>query len=159
MVIIRPLDAAAVTYVCEHMRALDRAEIFATRPDDDVHAIAAATMALAQFGGVVWWNDEPVAVACAMPLWPGVWSVGMYATDLWPHVAYATTRWIGARLMPDLIATGAHRAECRSLSSHVTAHRWLERLGAVREAVLADCGRNREMFYLYAWTLTHIGER
>jgi hypothetical protein len=157
---IGPLDAEAVTHVCEHMRALDRAEIFATRPDDDVQAIAAATMALARFGGVAWKDDgrtsEPVAVACAMPLWPGVWSVGMYATDRWPRVASATTRWILSRLMPDLIATGAHRAECRSLATHVTAHRWLERLGAVREAALADCGRNRETFYLYAWTLTHM---
>ena len=158
------LDADAVTHVCERMRAMDRAEIFATQPDDDVRAIAAATMALTRFGGVVWKDNEPVAVACAMPLWPGVWSAGMYATDLWPQVAHATTRWIVSRLMPDLIAAGAHRAECRSLATHVTAHRWLERLGATREAVLADCGRNRETFYLYAWTLTHmkstnIGER
>ena len=156
---IRPLDTAAVAHVCAHMRALDRAEIVATRADDDAPAVADATMTLARFGGVAWWNDEPVAVACAMPLWPGVWSVGMYATDRWPRVARATTRWIASHLMPDLIAAGAHRAECRSLATHVTAHRWLERLGAMREGTLADCGRNRETFYLYAWTLTKMGER
>ena len=153
---IHPLDADAVTHVCVHMRDTDRAEIFATRYDDDAAAVAAATVALARFGCVAWSDDEPVAVACAMPLWPNVWSVGMYATERWPRVAGATTRWIKRRLIPDLIAAGAHRAECRSLATHAAAHRWLERLGAVREAALADCGRNRETFYLYAWTLAHM---
>ncbi|MGB8274062.1 MAG: hypothetical protein WCF16_02200, partial [Alphaproteobacteria bacterium] len=48
----------------------------------------------------------------------------------------------------------AHRAECRSIADHHEAHRWLERLGAVREAYLPDCGKNREPFVLFAWRLS-----
>jgi hypothetical protein len=152
---LAPLDHDAVAFVARHMRADDRAEIFATRCDDDAGVIADETMAFARFGCVAWSGGitpEPAAVACAIPTWPGVWSVGMYATDRWPEVARATTRWIKGVLIPDLVAAGAHRAECRSLAAHVTAHRWLERLGAAREATLAAYGRNREDFFLYAWT-------
>jgi hypothetical protein len=153
---IAPLERDAVAFVAQHMRAEDRAEIFATRCDDDAGRVAAETVALARFGCVAWMGAEharePVAVACAIPVWAGVWSVGMYATDRWPTVARATTRWIKGVLIPDLVAAGAHRAECRSLSTHVTAHRWLERLGASREAVLSAYGRDREDFFLYAWT-------
>jgi hypothetical protein len=154
---IAPLEADAVACVARNMRARDREEIFATRWDDDADAVARETVALARLGCVAWNGDAPVAVASAIPLWPGVWSIGLYATDAWPRVARAVTRWI-ARTTPALIAAGGHRAECRSLASHATAHRWLERLGAVREAVLPDCGRNRETFYLYAWTHRPAGE-
>jgi hypothetical protein len=152
---IAPLHGDAVAFVARNMRAQDRAEIFATRFDDDAGRVAAETVAFARFGCVAWSDrggQEPVAVACAIPSWPGVWSVGMYATDRWPEVAQATTRWIKGVLIPDLTAAGAHRAECRSLASHATAHRWLQRLGAAREARLAAYGRNREDFFLYAWT-------
>lgn len=158
---IAPLERDAVTFVARRMRALDRAEIFATRWDDDPDAVAAETVALARIGCVAWNGTgdagEPVAVACAMPLWPGVWSIGLYATDAWPAVARQVTRWI-KRTIPALIAAGGHRAECRSLATHATAHRWMERLGAVREAVLTGYGRNRETFYLYAWTHQPTGE-
>jgi hypothetical protein len=157
MVKMTPLDADAVAFVASHMRAADRAEIFATRANDDAAQVAAETMAYARFGAVAWCDmeagNEPVAVVCAIPLWPGVWSVGMYATDRWPKVAYETTRWIKGVLMPNLQAAGAHRAECRSHAAHAVAHRWLEHLGAKYEARLAAFGRNREPFYLYAWTL------
>ncbi|MGE5537323.1 MAG: hypothetical protein ACM30I_01805 [Gemmatimonas sp.] len=153
---LRPLDRDAVAFVAAHMRACDREEIFATRWDDDASAIADETVACARFGVVAWASGAPVAVVCAMPLWPGVWTVAMYATDAWLMVAGAVTRWIRRELMPNVAATGAHRVECRSLASHGTAHRWLERLGGRREATLTDYGRNRECFYVYAWTLTDL---
>jgi hypothetical protein len=153
---IRPLDAAAVGFVAARMREMDRAEIFATRCDDDPGRVAAETTVYARLGGVAWAGEEPVAVVCAIPLWPGAWSVGMYATDRWPRVALGVTRWIERSLIPDLIGVGAHRAECRSLAEHAAAHRWLERLGAVREAVLPDYGRNRETFHLYTWRLNDV---
>lgn len=155
---IRPLERDAVAFVARRMRARDRAEIFATRSDDDPDAVAAETVALSRFGCVAWNGAEPVAVVCAFPLWPGVWSVGMYATGRWPTVASTVTRWIAGTLMPALVAAGAHRAECRSLSTHTVAHRWLERLGAVREAALTAYGRRGEDFFLYAWARTTLGE-
>ncbi|HET9149496.1 MAG TPA: hypothetical protein VFO61_03360, partial [Alphaproteobacteria bacterium] len=85
---IGPLETDAVAFIAARMCAADRAEIFATRSDDDTSRVAAETMAYARLGCVAsWmgegWDVEPVAVVCAMPLWPGVWSVGMYATDKW----------------------------------------------------------------------------
>ena len=105
-VAIGPLEADAVACVAERMRDADRAEIFATRGNDDADAVARETIAYARLGCVSWWDGpagegsstEPVAVVCAIPLWPGVWSVGCYATDKWAHVAPATTRWIARSL-------------------------------------------------------------
>jgi hypothetical protein len=156
MPMIAPLDHAAVGFVAARMRDCDRDEIFATRWENDPQKIAEETMTCARFGAVAWHEDEPVAVVCAMPLWPGVWTVAMYATAKWPAVALAVTRWLRRELMPDVAATGAHRVECRSLATHVMAHRWLERLGARCDGVLTDYGRHREAFYVYAWTLTDL---
>jgi hypothetical protein len=69
-------------------------------------------------------------------------------------VALGATRWALRSLKPAMLAAGGHRAECRSIETHGTAHRWLESLGFVREAVLPDCGKNRETFYQYAWRLS-----
>ena len=101
----------------------------------------------------------PVAVVAAIECWPGFYSVGMFATDAWPEVACSLTRWARRRMAASLLAAGAHRMECRTIEGHETAHRWLERLGAVREAVMPDMGRNRETFYLYAWRLRDVPSR
>jgi hypothetical protein len=158
---MEPLDRSAVGFVAARMRDEDRDEIFATRWNDDPAPIADEIMACARFGAVASRDREPVAVICAMPLWPGVWTVSMFATVKWPAVGGAVTRWARRELMPDVAASGAHRVECRSLATHVMSHRWLERLGARREALLVDYGRSREAFYIYAWTLTDLlmGER
>ena len=149
---IAPLERDAVAFVAQRMRARDREEIFATRWNDDAGAVASETVAFSRFGCVAWSAELPVAVVCAIPMWPAVWSVGMYATDRWPSVAPSVTRWIRRVLIPGLTAAGAHRAECRSLATHDASHRLLERLGAMREAVLSGYGRNREDFFLYVWT-------
>jgi RimJ/RimL family protein N-acetyltransferase len=75
----------------------------------------------------------------------------MFATERWPEVALGTTRWARRVLMPALIASGAHRAECRSLASNEASHRWLLRLGARAEARHAGYGKNREDFITFAW--------
>ena len=54
-------------------------------------------------------------------------------------------------MMPKIAGAGAHRAECMSLASLADNHRWLEMLGARREATLRGFGKNGEDFHLYAW--------
>ena len=46
---------------------------------------------------------------------------------------------------------GAHRLECRSMEGHVEAQRWLETIGATREATLHGYGREGEDFHVYTW--------
>jgi hypothetical protein len=141
------------------MRAEDRREIEATRWHFDPERLALETLASARFGCCAAHDLEPVAVVAAIEYWPGFYSVGMFATDKWPKVALSLTRWVRQRMSAQLLAAGAHRMECRVIEGHGTAMRWLESLGAVREAALVDCGRNRETFYLYAWRLSDVPSR
>jgi hypothetical protein len=180
---IEPLALEPILHVARNMREEDRREIIATRWMFEPDQIAQETFALARFGCVAHANppspndpsskglwpagrssgfaqaDMPVAVVAAIECWPGFYSVGMFATDAWPEVACSLTRWARRRMAASLLAAGAHRMECRTIEGHETAHRWLERLGAVREAVMPDMGRNRETFYLYAWRLSDVSAR
>ncbi|MGB8275592.1 MAG: hypothetical protein WCF16_10035, partial [Alphaproteobacteria bacterium] len=163
-VIIEPLSSSAVLHVAANMRAEDRREIDACRWVFDPEQIARETFALARFGCVAHADGVPVAVVAAVEYWPGFYTVGMFATDDWPKVALSLTRWARARMSAQLLAAGANRMECRVVQGHETAMRWLESLGAAREAALSDCGRNRESFFLYAWTRkrwekTHVHSR
>jgi hypothetical protein len=137
-------------YVVKHMRAIDREEIFAMRPNDEDDALAADVMAT---GDLKWMLslERPVCVWGAMPMWPGVWNVWMFATDEFPKVGLSLTKFVKNSEIPLLRRLGLHRAECKSLATHRTAHRWMEATGAVREARHSNYGRNGEAFYTYAW--------
>jgi hypothetical protein len=152
---ILPLAWHAVLHVALYIRACDRVEIEAGMARYDAADLASRVIAFSRFGGVAMTDDgTPAAVVSAAELYPGVYQVSMFATDDWPQVARGMTRWIRRTMIPAMLAAGGHRAECRSIAGHETAHRWLESLGFLREAVLPDCGRGRETFFQYAWRLS-----
>lgn len=148
-----PLEPGLISHVALNMRPADAREIFACRADDDPTALAWEIMTRQPLGTVIA-TRLPVAVVGAAQGWPGFFRVFMFATPAWPTVSRCTTRYVRKTLIPALLARGARRAECRSSADHHHAHRWLEALGAVREAVLPDHGRNGETFYQYAWRLS-----
>lgn len=148
-------DRPTLLYVAERMREWDRREIYATRWTEGPSALADSLLAphnIAWIAGI----EEPIAALGAYPAWPGVWSVWMFATDNFPQIGYPLTKFIKKRMIPTL-ASHAHRAECRSIEGHEAAHRWLENLGAEREATLRGFGRNGETFHLYRWLRTDDG--
>ena len=55
-----------------------------------------------------------------------------------------------------MIDAGAVRADCWAMEGHDVAHRWLELLGAVREASLEDYGVGRKVFHCYSWTKSRL---
>ena len=146
----QPLDAMSVRYVVKHMRDYDRAEIFATRWDDNEDSLVADTLAAGPMSWVLG-RERPIACWGAQELWPGMWTVWMFATDEFKQVASALTKFVLCQEIPQLVDRGIQRAECKSMAGHDVAHRWLERLGAVREATHENYGRGRETFYTYAW--------
>lgn len=145
--------AGAVGAVAMRMRLWDRREIFATRWDDDAGRFAQEICrAFAHgMGFVAGRGCLPIAVFGGAELWPGLWQVIAFATDEFPLIGAAVTRFIRTDVLPRGIARGAHRAECKSLAEHSDAHRWLEALGARREAEHPGFGRNGETFVTYAW--------
>lgn len=139
-------------HVASNMRAMDRREIYATRWNDDPKELAASCMnpVVKEFAKVAFWGKVPVAAIGAAPIWPGVWSVWMFATDDFPKVSLSLHRYVVNTFAPTL-RRHCHRAECRSLAAHTEAHRWLTSLGAAQEATLLGFGKNREDFHVFAW--------
>ena len=136
-----------------NMRAKDAEEIFATQWADDREVFTDFVMRAGGFGYVLHADDgEPVVAGGACPLWPGVWSVWMFATDRFGEIAIATHRFAKEVFFPVLKDVGYIRLECRSMASHKIAHRWLESLGGRREADVSCYGKGGQDFILYCWT-------
>ena len=156
MVDLVPALYGDVVFIARRLRALDAEEIlpliWSNKPEDlavlAAHANGIAKVALV--GGV------PVAAYGAELQKPLFYSVWMFATDQWPKVALTVTRDIKKRIIPELIDTGAVRADCWSMEGHHVAHRWLESLGAVREASVEDYGPTRKTFHCYSWTRSRL---
>ena len=150
---LEPLTREAALAVVLRMRRRDRREIYATCWHDNPVEVAEFLALSGKFGWAAFIENDPVAIVGARPLWPGVWSVWMVATDRFREIRFSMTRFIKHGMIPALVQTGAHRAETTSLAIHHEAHRWLEALGATREATFRAYGRNGEDFVSYVWTL------
>ena len=109
-----------------------------------------------RYGGVAYVGNAPVAAFGAIEAWPGMFSLWMFATPAWPLVAVSVHRHVVRRLFPVAWANGARRGEARSHERHTVAHKWLERLGAVREAVMPSHGMDGATYYLYAWRRSDV---
>ncbi len=144
-----------VLHVAANMRAADAAEIYATRWNDSPEELAADCMCV---GGFCWSAglERPIAVIGALPIHPGVWSVFMFATDEFERIGISLTKYVKRVMIPALVQSGAHRAECRSAEGHTVAHRWLESLGAKVESVAREYGRNGEDYRVYVWRRENV---
>ncbi|WP_374382950.1 hypothetical protein [Dongia sp.] len=147
---IRNLNRADLLSVAERMRMADHDEIFATRFDDDPDALVDDLLAGDPLG-VVFADSSgrPVAVLGATEMWPGLWSLWMFATDAWPRVAMPATRFARRRFWPLLKRCGLRRGECKSAAAHHAAHRWITHLGGRAEAVHPAFGRDGQDFITF----------
>ena len=155
---IRAATQEEILNVACRMRAADRREIAAGLWDASPEAIAHG---LACPGRLVLVAGRSRAEAIVAIGWraPRLVDVAMFASDAFPQVALCLTRHLRRVVMPGLMERGVIRAECRSIEGHVAAHRWLLALGARPEAVLEDCGKDRERFVQFAWTRTSLEGR
>ena len=148
-VLLEGLTYADAAYVARRLRKWDAKEIMPLvfGGAEDLAFISAN----AQYGKVALFNGEPVAVVGASQVVRTVWQPFMFATDKWPKVALSVTRHIKRVMVPLWFESGANRAECRTHHQYKWAHRWLETLGARKEAVLEEYGSGRETYFLYVW--------
>jgi hypothetical protein len=144
-----------ILYVVERMRDMDRKEIYATSMVTTNTEYADFIVRMAQFGLHGWVasvNNEPIAVVGVSPMWGGVASVCMFATDRFNEIALPMTKFIKRHMIPNFVASaGIHRAQCFSMVGHAMAHSWLRVLGAESEGVARGYGMNGEDFELFAW--------
>jgi hypothetical protein len=128
--VISQATLADVLIVASTMRESDRAEIYATRWGEDPFDVAHFAM-LSPFKFT--YRDHAgalVAAFGALEPWPGVWSIWMFANDLWDErVGGRIVRFVRRLLRVEMKARNAHRLECRSLATHTEAHRFIRALG------------------------------
>jgi hypothetical protein len=147
---------APLSYILEHLRPEDRAEIEAVRGEKfDPFKVALQLCQLATTcDGWLFWNADtkaPIAALGAYAMTPtcaGCWAFG---TPDWPTTVKAVTKHVRHIMIPRLLKAGFHRAECRALASREDTQRWLTGLGWRAEAVLSEFGTRREDFILFAW--------
>jgi hypothetical protein len=140
-----------VASVAANMREWDRREIFATRHDSSVAQLAEDALACGPVSWVAGQGDTPIAAFGCAPMWRGVWSMWLFATDDFGRIGISVTKLVVRSIIPMMFDAGAHRLEARSMEGHVDAQRWLEVIGAKREATLRGYGRDGDTFHVYAW--------
>lgn len=142
-----------IEFIALNMRDEDRAEIFGMRHDDNPITLAAETFNALRFGlGRIFYAEgRPAAVCGAVPRHPGVWYAFAYGTHEWGSVVRSVTAYARNELGPAL-RENAHRVECQSRFDHVSAHKWLAWLGAERESVLRQFGKDGADYFNYVWT-------
>lgn len=147
-----------VHHIARNLREWDRREIFATRRDDDPDDLARDALACGRISWVAGKGDEPIAAFGCAPMWHGVWSMWLFATDKFPQIGISVTRLVVRTIVPMMIDAGAHRLEARSMEGHTDAQRWLEVIGAKREGgPLRGFGRDRQDFHVYTWDCSQEG--
>lgn len=141
-----------VYYIMANLRPADAEEAYALCYHDDPAQLAHECINhWGNYGWVVYHGDTPVAVLGATELWPRVWSAWMLATPDFSRIGLFVTRFIKRIMIPGLEQYGAVRADARSHVNHTWAHRWLEALGAQKEAVLKRYGKDGSDFVIYRW--------
>jgi hypothetical protein len=148
-----PVTREHASYVVRNLRDRDRREIFALRWDDDEDSFVRDIVGVA---GVLWnawlFDNEPVALNGCTPIRPGVVNAGAFGTDKWRYAVRGISRET-FRVIPLLQHAGYHRGETYAMAANAEGRRWIEMMGARKEAYLHKFGRNREDFILYTWRL------
>lgn len=145
------VDYDPVLYVVRNMRARDAEEIYNLRETDNPFDVMNSVMALRNFAWIAWHDGRPAVVFGGAPRHPGVWSMFCFATDDFPKLALGLTRFAKTTVLPTLFGDlGARRLECDSHEKHVSAHRWLGLLGAEREAIKRNYGKDGANYYTFA---------
>lgn len=96
-------------------------------------------------------NGEPIAILNYVPIRPGVWSMGLFATDKIKQIGLSLTKLVCYDIIPALDRAKAHRVECHSIDGYDEIHRWLEFCGMRKESVIRKYGKNEEDFINFAW--------
>ena len=144
----------AIKYLVQHMREIDRHEVYALRWDDDEDALIGSLLAFAGDLWRVWLIDGvPAAINGATIARPGVAGASAFGTDDFWRVVVPMTRWSINWLIPALARSGIHRGEAYVAANNLKSMRWMQIMGAQQEAYLHQYGREQEDYRLYTWRL------
>lgn len=146
---------ADVRHVAENMRQKDIVEFRAVSRAESTDELAEALVErYGDRGDTICArldDGTPVAIGAMIESRFNVVTLLFFATDDFPQIAMALTKFIVQRLFPRYRNAGVHRIECVSHVAYVEAHRWIETLGLEKEAEMPGYGRNGETYFQFAW--------
>jgi len=96
-------------------------------------------------------NGRPVVIAGAMETEPSVFEIWLFTTDEVSKIRFPFARYIKTVIIPLLKAAGATRLYTKTVADYDIALRWLDYLGAKRETVLRQHGKNGKDYHVYVW--------
>lgn len=137
-----------------NMRERDLKEILAVCWESDRESLAkglAGRYGTAPMCVVFGRDESPICVLSAVCAHPGVWSIGLWATDQFDVIGRYVTRWALRYFFPALKLSGLHRLECKSIIGYDEVHEWLRFLGMHEGNVEKMYGKNGEDFVTFYW--------
>ena len=148
-------DRRDVFHVAMEMRERDYEEIscltFAQNREELANYLADSYAAHQNVYACGTSKDGPIAIIAYIPVRPGVWSLGLFATDKFQKVGRFLTKAIIRDIIPALDRGNAHRVEAQSIEGYDQVHRWLEFIGLKKESDLPGFGRNGENFVNFTY--------
>lgn len=146
---------AMVYYVSFHMRDRDYEEINETSWTNSREDLA-SDMAT-RYGDLpmtlcITKDDEPVCIFAGVNHHPGVWSVGLWATDKMPKIGKFLTKTMVPKIFDSMRFVGAHRVECRSIVGYTEIHKWLRFIGFKETGIDKAYGKSGTDFIVFSWT-------
>ena len=153
--IVRDATDRDLAHVVWNMRDADAREVYASRfvedPRELVKELAALRPRCLTLSALCGADGRAIGLIGAVLMWPGACSAILIATDDWPKIAFAATRWVKRVFLPIYVAPTCHRAQCEVWEGNAVSIAWLESMGAKREGRLERYGKNGEHFLPYAW--------
>jgi hypothetical protein len=149
---IAPATLLDLYYLAHNLRERDRQELAETRED-----MSPASIAIDAHASPWKWAagsiGQPVMALGAKPAHAGVATVWGFGTNDYKSAIREMTDYAKAYMVPALIASGLHRAQCIVHPENRASQRWLTSLGFNQEAVLRGFGSSHQDMLLYAWVL------
>lgn len=147
------------SWIAAHMRQIDVDEIHCQMKDPTPANIAYTQIMTSPRAKYIAKVNGIPACAYGMSEWqPGVGHLWAFGTDKIYGALRDVTNHINDVIYEEIfLDSTVHRVECRTISTHTQAHRWLS---SIRLSFVADLdcyGKDAEDFKLYALTRKEIG--
>jgi L-amino acid N-acyltransferase YncA len=140
-----------LVFIAKLLRNRDKQELAATRSDVDPDQLAIDSYN-SHWRKVAYTDDNFPAMAIgARVTHPGVATVWGFATDHYRKVIRELSNYVEKAMIPEIVGSGVHRAQCLVHPENRASQRWLKSLGFIQEATLRGFGSSREDMLLFAW--------